>query len=226
MKYVYKIIAALGALAVIPVVIFAKTIYYKITSTAMASIFLIGQLFKIDTLVDVVKDNNGVTPENIADITSLYDLYNLLSSISGDSSSASETLERLDVLIAPAITCAIALILVVLCAVVTAALALVVKNNRAVIYSSIAGIGFSMVFKECFEGLASLILNGTVNFATLLDSTWASLIGSFTELDLTTNFWFIPAIFGAIIIWTVLYNYTLPEKEKRERKLMLGEADD
>ncbi len=225
MKYVYKIIAALGALSVIPVIIFAKTIYYKIASTAMASIFLIGQLFKIDALTDVIKEHNGVAPENIADITSLYDLYKLFTSISGNSS-GSEALERLEVLIAPAITCAVALILVALCAIVTAVLAIVVKNNRAVIYSSIAGIGLSMVFKECFEGLASPILNGTVNFSTLLDSTWASLIGSFTELDLTTNFWFIPAVFGAVIIWTVLYNYTLPEKEKRERKLMLGEADD
>ncbi len=225
MKYVYKIIAALGALAVIPVVIFAKTIYYKIASTAMTTIFLIGQLLKIEAITDIIKENNGVAPENIADATSLYDLYKLFSSISGGSSS-SDLAERLEVLIAPAITCAVALILVVLCAVVTAVLALVVKNNRAVIYSSIAGIGLSMVFKESFEGLASPILNGTVNFGTLLDNTWASLIGSFTELDLTTTFWFIPAIFGAVIIWTVLYNYTLPEKEKRERKLMLGEADE
>ncbi len=224
MKYVYKIIAALGALSVIPVIIFAKTIYYKIASTAMATIFLLGQLFKIDALTDVIKENNGVAPENMADITSLYDLYNLFSKISGDSSS--ETLERLDVLIAPAITCAVALVLIAICAIVTAVLAIVVKNNRAVIYSSIAGIGLSMVFKESFEGLASPILDGTVNFSTLLDSTWASLIGSFTELELTTSFWFIPAIFAAVIIWTVLYNYTLPDNEKRERKLMLGEADE
>ena len=225
MKYVYKIVAALGALSVIPVIILAKTIYYKITSVAMSSIFLLGQLFKIDALTDVIAENNGVAPEAMADTTSLYDLYKLFSSI-GSGSSETDLTEKLDVLLSPAITCGVALVLIAVCAIVTAVLAIASKNNRHVIYSSICGIGISMLFKECFEGLAAPILDGTVNFATLLDSTWASLIGTFTNLELTTNFWFIPAIFGAVILWTVLYNYTLPDKEKRERKRMLGEEDD
>lgn len=225
MKYVYKIVAALGSLAIIPMIIFAKTIYYKIASTAMSTIFLLGQLFNIDALTDVVTENNGVTPENMADATSLYDLYKLFSSVAGGSAET-DLSEKLGVLVSPAITCGVVLVLLAICAIVTAVLAFASKNNRHVIYSSICGIGLSLVFKECFEGLAAPILEGTVNFSTLLDSTWASLIGSFTELELTTNFWFIPAIFGAVILWTVLYNYTLPDNEKRERKIMLGEADD
>ena len=34
------------------------------------------------------------------------------------------------------------------------------------------------------------------------------------------------AIFAAIILWTVLYNYTLPADEKKKRLIMLGEAEE
>ena len=79
---------------------------------------------------------------------------------------------------------------------------------------------------EAFEAIAAPVLDGTVSLATLMGSVWGGLIGNIDTFSLLSNFWFIPAIFGAIILWTVLYNYTLPENEKRERKLMLGEADD
>ena len=126
----------------------------------------------------------------------------------------------------PVILAGVVLILIALCAVVTAIFAIVAKDNRKVIYSCVAGMGLSLIFKECFAAIAEPILDGTVSIATLMDSAWGDLIGEFEKFTLTTNFWFIPAIFGAIILWTVIYNYTLPDKEKRERKLMLGEADD
>lgn len=225
MKYVYKIVAALGALSILPMIVFLENIFFKITSTALTAIFYIGQLLGKESITNVLEDNNGVVPNAIGDNVSLYDLYSLLSGFNstGDNS---ETLEKFEVLITPVITSAVALILVAICAIITAIFAFVMKDNRKVIYSSIAGIGFSLVFKECFEGVAAPILEGTVSIATLMESLWGSLIGTFDELYLNTNFWFIPAAFGLIILWTVLYNYTLPANEKKERKLMLGEADD
>ncbi|MBQ7115272.1 MAG: hypothetical protein IJN94_02515 [Clostridia bacterium] len=225
MKYVYKIVAALGALSILPMIVFLEDIYFKITSTALSAIFYIGQLLGKESITQFIEDNNGVVPEAIGDNISLYDLYSLFSGFtsSGDNS---ETLEKFEVLISPLITSGIALVLIAICAVVTAILAFVMKDNRKVIYSSIAGIGLSLVFKECFEGVAAPILEGTVSISTLMESLWGSLIGTFDELCLNTSFWFIPAVFGFIILWTVLYNYTLPAKEKKERKLMLGEGDE
>lgn len=225
MKYVYKIVAALGALSILPMIVFLEDIYFKITSTALSAIFYIGQLLGKESITQFIEDNNGVVPEAIGDNISLYDLYSLFSGFtsSGDNS---ETFEKFEVLISPLITSGIALVLIAICAVVTAILAFVMKDNRKVIYSSIAGIGLSLVFKECFEGVAAPILEGTVSISTLMESLWGSLIGTFDELCLNTSFWFIPAVFGFIILWTVLYNYTLPAKEKKERKLMLGEGDE
>ena len=223
MKYVYKFIAAVGALAVIPALFLLKMIYFKISSVALSTIFYIGKLAGIEQITDALNGSNTV-PDSIGDIYSLYDFYYLFSDIG--STDSGDLMEKIKPLISPAITSSVVLILIVLCAILTAIFAIVAKNNRYVIYSSICGIGLSFMLYECFSDLASIILSGTVSLATVLDSVWAGFIGSFEKLELVTNFWFIPAIFGAIILWTVLYNYTLPEKEKRERKLMLGEADD
>ena len=223
MKYVYKLVAAVGALAVIPALFLLKMIYFKISSAALSTIFYIGKLAGIEQITDALNGSNTV-PDSIGDIYSLYDFYYLFSDIG--STDSGDLMEKIKPLISPAITSSVVLILIVLCAILTAIFAIVAKNNRYVIYSSICGIGLSFMLYECFSDLASIILSGTVSLATVLDSVWAGLIGSFEKLELVTNFWFIPAIFGAIILWTVLYNYTLPEKEKRERKLMLGEADD
>ena len=223
MKYVYKLVAAVGALAVIPALFLLKMIYFKISSVALSTIFYIGKLAGIEQITDALNGSNTV-PDSIGDIYSLYDFYYLFSDIG--STDSGDLMEKIKPLISPAITSSVVLILIVLCAILTAIFAIVAKNNRYVIYSSICGIGLSFMLYECFSDLASIILSGTVSLATVLDSVWAGLIGSFEKLELVTNFWFIPAIFGAIILWTVLYNYTLPEKEKRERKLMLGEADE
>lgn len=223
MKYVYKLVAAVGALAVIPALFLLKMIYFKISSAALSAIFYIGKLAGIEQITDALNGSNTV-PDSIGDIYSLYDFYYLFSDIG--STDSGDLMEKIKPLISPAITSSVVLILIVVCAILTAIFAIVAKNNRYVIYSSICGIGLSFMLYECFSDFASIILSGTVSLATVLDSVWAGLIGSFEKLELVTNFWFIPAIFGAIILWTVLYNYTLPEKEKRERKLMLGEADD
>lgn len=225
MKYIYKIVAALGAISIIPLFIFLETIYFKMSSVALTTIFGLGNLLGSDILTQALEQTNGEIPQGIADTYSPYELYDMISQLGGIKGDGT-LIEKIDVLISPLITLGVVLALLVICAIVTAVLAIVAKDNRKVIYSSIAGIGLSLMFKECFEGFAAPILNGTVSLATLFDSFWAGLIGNFDELLLNTNFWFIPAAFGLIILWTVLYNYTLPAKEKKERKLMLGEGDE
>ena len=225
MKYIYKIVAAIGALAVLPMIVFLENIYFKISSTALNLVFSIGQLLGNEAIAQAIKDNNGVVPEAMADTLSLYEIYDLVATFSSAEGDGN-LMDKFQVLVSPLITAGIVLALIAICAIVTAIFAFVVKDNRKVIYSSIAGIGLSLMFSECFEGVAAPILDGTISISTIMESMWGGLIGNIDKFSLTTNFWFIPAVFGAIILWTALYNYTLPENEKRERKLMLGEADD
>lgn len=224
MKYVYKIVAALGALAIAPVLFFTKIFYFSMSSIAVQILAYFSQSSGNSDLKDILAQNGGKVPTGIADTLSFYDLYDAFAGLSG---SGDRTLqETLGGIFTPVVLFAVVSLMIVICAIVTAILAIVVKDNRKVIYSGIVGIGLSFMLNRIFEDIAAPVIEGTVNLSTLLDNMWAGLLGNFDDLALSTNFWFIPAIFGAIILWTVLYNYTLPEKEKRERKLMLGEADD
>ena len=220
MKYVYKLVAALGALAIVPVLFFTKIFYFSMSSIALQ---LLAYIAQATGETSILEQTGGKAPTGIADVFSFYDIYGMLGDFGGSGDRTIQ--ETLGGVFTPVVLFAVVSLMVVICAIVTAILAIVVKNNRKVIYSSIVGCGLSFMLSCIFEDIAAPIIEGTVSLSTLLDSMWAGLLGNIDEIALSTNFWFIPAIFGAIILWTVLYNYTLPEKEKKERKLMLGEAD-
>lgn len=218
MKYVYKIVAALGALSIIPMLGFLKIFYYKASSVAVQILAFIANL-KGNT--DILSEN-GDLPENIADTMSFYDFTSLLDLSEGLSGDAAG---KFDLILVPGIVLLVVAAMIVICAIVTAIFAFACKNNRMVIYSSTCGIGLTFMFSKAFESFAAPFLDQSISLSTLLDSMWASFIAELEVLTLTNEFWFIAVVFAAIIVWTVLYNYTLPENEKKERKLMLGEED-
>ena len=227
MKYLYKIVAALGALASIPTMLFSKILYYNVSSFAVQLLTFIGQIKRYETAEEILEQTGGNLPTNIADATSVYELYSLFTSAEGLLNNSGNSIpESAEILITPIIVFLVIMAVISIIAIVTAIMALFAKNNRKVIYTSIAGIGLSMMLYSAFDAIAEPLLDEAVSITTLTGAWWSGLIGQIEELTMTTNFWFIPAVFGAVILWTVLYNYTLPEKEKKERKLMLGEADD
>ena len=226
MKYVYKLVAALGALATIPTLLFSKIFYFKISSIALETLISLLQLFGNESAENLVAQSGGKVPNAIGEAWSLFRAIDTFSPFMNGESSDPDLAEKLSTLVSPAIVFAVIAVLLVICAIVTAVFAIAAKNNRKVIYSSVAGIGLSLMLHSAFESLVAPILSEQISISTLMGSVWGGLIGKVEILTLTNNFWFIPAIFGAVIIWTVLYNYTLPEKEKKERKLMLGEADE
>lgn len=223
MKYVYKIVAALGALSVIPMLGFLKIFYYKASSVAVQILAFIANMKGNADMEEILAENGGNLPENIADTMSVYDLANLLDFSQGFSSDAVG--DKFDLLIVPGIVLGVIAVMLVVCAIVTAVFAFAAKNNRMVIYSSVCGIGLTFMFSKAFEAVAAPFLDQSISLSTILDSMWASFLGEIEVMTLTNEFWFIALVFLAVIVWTVLYNITLPENEKKERKLMLGEAD-
>ncbi len=223
MKYVYKIVAALGALSVIPMLGFLKIFYYKASSIAVQLLAFIANMKGYDSIKDVLAENGGNLPKSIADTMSIYDLASLLDLSKDFASEGTEG--KFDLIVIPGIVLGIVAAMIVICAIVTAIFAFAVKNNRMVIYSSVCGIGLTFMFSKAFEAVAAPFLEQSISLNTILDSIWASFLGELEAMALTNEFWFIAVVFGAVILWTVLYNITLPEKEKKERKLMLGEED-
>ena len=223
MKYVYKIVAALGALSVIPMLGFLKIFYYKASSIAVQILAFIANMRGNADIEKILAENGGNLPENIADTMSVYDLVSLLDFSQGFSSDAVG--DKFDLVIVPGIVLGIIAAMLVICAIVTAVFAFAAKNNRMVIYSSVCGIGLTFMFSKAFEAVAAPFLDQSISLSTIFDSMWASFLGEIEVMTLTNEFWFIAVAFLAVIIWTVLYNITLPENEKKERKLMLGEED-
>lgn len=222
MKYVYKIVAALGALSVIPMLGFLKIFYYKASSVAVQILAFIANMKGNADMKEILAENGGNLPQNIADTMSVYDLSGLLDLSKSFSDGAGD---KFDLIVVPGIVLGIVAVLIVICAIVTAILAFAAKNNRMVIYSSVCGIGLTFMFSKAFEAVAAPFLDQSISLSTILDSMWASFLGELEVMTLTNEFWFIAVVFLAVIIWTVLYNITLPENEKKERKLMLGEED-
>ncbi len=226
MKYVYKIVAAIGALAAIPLMLFSKIFYFKFSSAALQLFSYLLQNGNNSAMNEVLKQNGGQMPNAIADSFSVYDIYDLIASVGGFFEQSEAADGKFDALITPVIVFVIIAIMLAICAIITAIFAFVAKDNRKVIYSSVAGIGLSLMLNEAFEAISAPILDGTISLSTLLENWWSGLLGSVETITLTNNFWFIPAVFVGVIIWTVIYNYTLPDDQKKERKLMLGEADE
>ena len=234
MKYAYKVITALLAVAIIAMFIFTPLVSIRVESIAISILSLIGQYKGNDTIAELA-GQSGELPSHISESFSVYDIaygdVNSIASAISDIAKAfgdgdSKVMEQLEVVIAPALAFVVLGILAIICAVATIVLAFVAKDNRKVIYTALAGLGFSYMMPATFKAVAQPFLDGDINIGTLMDSFLGSLLGEVVGFQVASSFWLIPIAFVIIIVWTVLYNYTLPESEKRERKLMLGEADE
>lgn len=232
MKYVYKIVAALGALAVILVALVTPLVHIEIDSMIPSALVTLGALLKNEgALSDVVQNTNGELPTGIYEDIAIKDLIfpnsnsiaQALTQIDGENSE--ETMKALEPVMAPFITFVVVIALVLILAIATIVVSFASKNNRNVYYLSVAGIFVSLMASPCMKAIEVPFINDIVTMDALTGSGWGFLLGDITEISLPSTFWFVPAIFACIILWTFLFNVTLPEKEKRERNLMLGEAD-
>ena len=221
MKYIYKAVAAIGSLIVIPALAFLSTIYYKFSSPTMALLTQILAGKGLESAQKVLAENGGTAPQFIEDSTSFYNIGDLLYMFkdSAGSNPAFDTLKP------AAITLVIIAILIAVIAIVTAVLAFVAKDNRKVYYSSLAGIGASVMFKFAFESLTAPLVDGTISVSDIIQSSIGAFIAKAEVIELSTAFYAIPALFLCVMVWTFIYNYTLPDKEKAERKKFIDEVD-
>lgn len=230
MKLTYKIVSAILAIAVILVLVFSPLVLVRIQSTAAQMLVYIAQATGNSAAKDMV-DSEGNISEHIGleisiagllgdDAQGTADLLEQLSA--GDTA---KTLKILEPVIAPFFTFVVALVCVALCAFAAAILAFAAKDNRKVIYPCVAGIGFSLMVPTCFKVVAMPFLSEKITLSQLGGSGWIALLGKIDAMQLSSTFWFVVAIFAIIILWTVLYNYTLPADEKKKRLEMIGEAE-
>lgn len=231
MKVTYKIVSVALAIVVIAVIVFAPLVTIGIQSVAAQLLVYAGQALGNNYAEDIVSET-GTIPDHIRidvsiagffseDAQGTAELVKMFSE--GDTSAA---LEAIEPVIAPLITFVIALAVLVICAIVTAVLAIVVKDNRKVICSSVAGVFLSLMVPQCFKAISTPFLEGEITLSSIAGSSLVALLGDIDAMTLQSTFWAVPAVFGIIILWTLLYNYTLPADEKKKRLIMIGEAEE
>ena len=221
MKYVYKIFSALCAIAILPLLVFSPLVYYHISSVALQGILTLAQLMGSEALQNAMNKNDLTEiPAGIADTFSLYEIGDLVERFGDGFSSGAG--EELAFLLPGLISVVVSFVFIAVCAILTAIFAFACKDNRKVIASSFAGIGFSIMFVTVFNDFASPFLSGKINLSNFIDSFLASLIAEVEEFSVASTFYFVPILFAVIALWTVLYNATLPEKEKAQRQKMIG----
>lgn len=232
MKYVYKSVAAILALAVIAVAICTPLLAISLESLIPTALVLIGSLTKNDEAAELMEKYEGNIPSTIGEKISILDLIaptdNSIASLIknfGSEEASSTVVEALEPVM-PAIICFIVVFaLIIICALATAVTAFACKNNRVPIYLSVIGCGLNVMLFKTFGDVARPFVDGEITLSNLAGSDWMFLLGEITGLEIPSTMWFIAVLFVCVIIWTVLYNFTLSKEEKIERKRMLGELD-
>ena len=232
MKYVYKTVAALLAIAVIAVMIFTPIIAISLESLIPSILTLVGAWLKNETAMELLEQYEGAIPSTIGEDIALFDLIspgeNSIASIIrnfGSEDASSTALEALEPAMPSIIAFIVVFVLIAICAIAVAVTAFVCKNNRVPIYLSIIGCGLNAMLFETFGDVAQPFVEGEITLSQLAGTDWATLLGSITGLEVPSSMWAISVLFICVIVWTVLYNITLPQEEKIARKRMLGELD-
>lgn len=220
MKIVYKIIAVIMALVIIPALMFLPTVAYRFNSVAAQLVLTLTQ--NSEKTKELLEKFNGEIPDTIADSESIYNISRLVEAAKNATDTSSDVTAQLET---PIITLLIIAALIAICALLTAIFAIVSKDNCKVYYSSLAGIGASIMFKFAFESVAAPFVSGQISLSDFIDSIFATFIAKVEMIDLSVSFYAIPLLFLGVIAWTFLYNYTLPEKEKLARKNLIGEKE-
>lgn len=228
MKYVYKAVCAVLAAVVIGIVFFSPIIGIRVHSEVSGMLEIDAANKGNMEMIEKLVENEGKVSDHISDTTSLYDLAfgetgEFFSAFASFFNLAEN--EEIKIVVPPMIAFAVALGVTVLCAVAVIIFGIFAKNNRKVIYSSVAGIASYFLVIENFAVIEETFVSGRLTLGDLTQQWFFDMLGEIVNFELLEPLSFVPVIFGAVIVWTLLYNYTLTPEQKRERKLMLGEAD-
>ena len=208
MNIIYKVVAVLLALAVIPVLIFVPMYSYAFPSS----------------LLGLFSD-----AEYIADTVSVADL---VSTVGGSADfSGQELPDDLAHLITRIESLAAFLLLIAIAAVVAAVLAAVKKSGFAACCAAGFGITLTIIFLQFFNASVEPLMNGDIDVSQLLNSfteyilngeelssITSIIIGSAVSgveyIALSGGIYYVFALFGGIIIWTAAYNLTKGKDDK------------
>ncbi len=209
MKVLYRIVNALLAAAIFPVVIFADLIWFRLSPTMID--YGLEEQISIKFLVDVITGKE----------TFWHELF------FGANAGPISWPAALDPVKGRLITFVVCFVLILLIALFIIIWSACSSKRLPVMLASVAGLIATIVMISCFNSAAALLMNGTINVAGIFSSgIIASLLGSFISVDLLSLGGFhsgIIFIFIGLIVWSGAYylielGEPAEEKEKKHSK--------
>ncbi|MEE1137764.1 MAG: hypothetical protein U0M02_04725 [Acutalibacteraceae bacterium] len=203
MKALYRIVNALIAASIFPVVIFVDLFLFKL-STSFANAGL-EESFSVKFIIDIITGKEAFW----------HDL------ILSDAPTSFSWPAALDPIKGRLITCAVCFVLVILIALFIIVWSCCSNRRIPVLIASAGGLISTIVMIACFNSAASLFIDGTINLFSVFSGGWfVSLVGNFVSVDklmlggFQNGFIF---IFVGLLVWTGAY-YLIEIGDTEEEK--------
>lgn len=203
MKALYRIVNALLAAAVFPVVIFMDLIYFRI-STSLADAGL-QEGISIKFIIDVITGKETFFHDMLIKETGLTLSWP----------------EALDPVKGQLIATFVSFVLIIIAALFIVIWSICSNKRLPVLIASVTGIVSAIVMIICFNSAAAPIMDGTINVIKIFSSNWLiGLLGNVVSVDYLGLGGFqtgIIMLFISLIVWTGAF-YLVEMGETKEEK--------
>ncbi len=205
MKILYRIVNALLALSVFPIVVFLDLVWFRVSPSVVD--YGLEEKVSVKFIIDVITGKENFWHEMIFNNTSG-------SSITWPAA--------LDPVKGRLITFAVCFVLILLIALFILIWSICTSKRLPVMIASVGGLISTIVMICCFNSAAGLIMDGTINIVSVFSTGWlASLLGGFISVDLLSLGGFHSAlifVFVGLIVWSGAYYLIELGEPKEEEK--------
>lgn len=194
MKYVYKSVTALIALAVLPVLYFLPLFQYRVKSPIL-------------TVIGAGTNYMG----DAVSLSSISELGQQLGQYSGGGNSGTLT-TALKGMMTPLIVCAVFFILVVLTAITCAVLAFACKKKYPACCAAVFGIAFTNMYTGAMNAIIQPLADKSTTLANIIGQWWVTFVADLEFIAIGNAQNFVYVLFAGVLLWSAVYTVTEPKE--------------
>ncbi|MBQ2974674.1 MAG: hypothetical protein IJE19_09990 [Clostridia bacterium] len=203
MRYLYRIVNALLAAVVFPVILLMDFIYFRIGTTVVEA--GLHETLSVKDIIDIIRGEHY--------FSFIYD---------GVKSSSFSWPEAFDLINGRLIASGVALVVVIIAAIFIIIWSICSDKRIPVIAASVAGLIATIVMVTCFKSAASVITTGVIGVKDVLSSgILTSILGSLIKIEAISLAGFQNGLiftFIFLLVWTASF-YIIEIGEPKEEKL-------
>lgn len=204
MKYLYRIVNALLAAVIFPIILFMDFVYFRIGTTVVDA--GLHETLSVKDIIDIIRGDHY--------FSFIYDRA---------SASSFSWPEAFDVLNVRLIVSGVCLALVIIAAIFIIVFSICSSKRLPVVAASVAGLISTIVMICCFSSAASVITTGVIGIKDILSSgLLTSLVGTLVKIEAISLAGFQNGLiftFVFLLVWTgAFYLIEIGDNEKEKSK--------